>query len=123
MNCIAQETLDQIFPPERTNAFFDAIYGDVEEGAYDINLVCEKISTDRVNLAFELRRRQGKCLKCSLTYGLPTVFARHPLINATGIAKTVAEKLGWHPDVHWHLDATREISDDLHSVPFVIEKA
>ena len=30
--------LESVFPPERTEAFFDALFGGAEEGAYDIGL-------------------------------------------------------------------------------------
>ena len=31
-------TLATLFPPERSNEFFDALFGDADEGAYDIAL-------------------------------------------------------------------------------------
>ena len=32
----SQEFLTNLFPPERTNDFFEALFGDPEDGAYDI---------------------------------------------------------------------------------------
>ena len=32
------ERLAELFPPERTDAFFEALFGGAEEGAYDIRL-------------------------------------------------------------------------------------
>ena len=33
---LEQSFLESIFPAERTDAFFDALFGGAEEGAYDI---------------------------------------------------------------------------------------
>lgn len=119
--CPTRETLDQIFPPERSNAFFEALYGDADEGAYDIRLVCKNIQDKKANLAFELIRRPGKCLRCNLTYGLPEVFSRHPIINAKDVASQIAKELGWNGAINWSFGATQDINDDLSLVPFVVE--
>lgn len=118
---IDQEKLDAIFPPERTDEFFEALYGDVDEGPYDIRLVCNEIGEDYIALALDLARRPGKCLACNFTHGLPPVFSRHPLINAAGLARDAAAMLGWHGDVEWEFLPTREISDELHSVPLIVK--
>ena len=76
--------LESVFPPERTEAFFDALFGGAEEGAYDIVLVCRSEGEGKAELAFELHQRPGKCLACNLTYGLPQVFQRHPILNVAG---------------------------------------
>ena len=34
----SRENLEQVFPPERTAQFFEALFGDPEEGAYDIRM-------------------------------------------------------------------------------------
>ena len=122
MSCPDQKTLDQIFPPERTEAFFDALYGAAEDGAYDIRLVCEQATPDTAHMAFQLNRRPGKCLKCSLTYGLPEVFQKHPIIAMPDLATKIGKALGWSEDVKWELMATREIDDNQHRVPFLIRK-
>ena len=92
MATLDQAFLDEIFPAQRTDDFFDALFGGAEEGAYDIRLVCRNVTPVRAQLAFELRQRPGKCLVCNLTYGLPQVFQRHPVLNVAGVAKAVAEK-------------------------------
>lgn len=87
--------LKEIFPPERTDQFFEVLFGGAEEGAYDIVLTVRNETEDHVEMAYELHQRPGKCLVCSLTYGLSTVFRKHPVIDAAGTAAKVAEKMGW----------------------------
>ncbi len=123
MAYISQEILDGIFPASRTDDFFDALYGDAEDGAYDIRLVCENADANTASMAFELKRRPNQCLKCSLTYGLPQVFARHPVIDMEGTAQAVAKALGWEGHASWRLGATREMSDNLHTVPFTLTRS
>lgn len=123
MTCLAQEALDGIFPPDRADAFFDALYGGAEEGAYDIRLICENVTSEMAHMAFQLNRRQGKCLKCSLTYGLPQVFQRHPIIDMPGTAAAIAGALGWTSGISWTIGATMEMTDDQHLIPFTISKA
>ncbi len=118
-----QEMLDALLPAERSDAFFEALYGDIEEGAYTIKLCVQSVDDKHVNLAFELHQRPGKCLVCSLTYGLPQVFQRHPLINASNIAKEVAKALGWDAEsVKFELGRTQEHGQELHSIPFIISR-
>lgn len=123
MGCPEQKSLDVIFPPERADAFFDALYGGAEEGAYDIRLICNKVADNCAYLAFELKQRPGKCLRCSLTYGLPEVFKRHPLININGLAKQIGELLGWQGPVNWELGQTEEISPEEHIIPLKVSPA
>ncbi len=109
------------FPPERTDTFFDALFGDAEEGAYSIALRFVRAVGNTYEFAFDLHQRKGKCLVCNLTYGLPQVFARHPVLNVKGVAHTIAMALGHAPDAaKWELKATQEISTALHSIPFII---
>ena len=84
--------LESVFPPERTEAFFDALFGGAEEGAYDIVLVCRSEGEGKAELAFELHQRPGKCLACNLTYGLPQVFQRHPILWAGPATRSAG---GW----------------------------
>lgn len=114
--------IEEIFTPEKTDEFFDAIYGGAEEGVYTIVPVIKKLMPDMALLAFELRRRPGQCLKCSLTYGLPEVFRRHPLLNVAGLAREIAHKVGWN-NYSWELGETEEHGDDLHSIPFIVKRA
>lgn len=121
---LTQAALDAIFPAERTAAFFDALYGEAEEGAYDIRLLLREAEAGRVLLAYELRRRPGKCLVCSLTYGLPQVFQRHPVIDLAGTVKEVGRLMGWPPEsVQWTLGRTEEHDSALHRIPLEIRAA
>ena len=43
------ECLNDLFPIQRTNDFFDALFGDAEEGAYDIRLVAPRKLCDEVS--------------------------------------------------------------------------
>ncbi len=119
---LEQEFLDEIFPATRTEAFFDALFGGAEEGAYDIRLVPLGVSDKEARLAFELRQRPGKCLKCSLTYGLPQVFKRHPVLDVAGVARAVAGKLGWEGEAAWDLGATEEVDAETHVIPLRITR-
>ncbi len=118
---ISQEMLNTLMPAERSNEFFEALYGDAEEGAYDISLVARDIQEDSATLAFELRQRPGKCLVCSVTYGLPQVFQRHPLINTNKITQEVSKALGWEK-CSWELGRTEEHSAELHSITLFLKK-
>jgi hypothetical protein len=113
------EKLRTIFPSQRTDDFFEALFGDAEEGSYDIEL--GYVGANDAALDFELRlsQRPGKCLACNLTYGLPQVFARHPVINVNGIADAVAEAVG-SASASWQFGATREMSRELHVIPLTI---
>lgn len=116
------ETMGALFPPERSNAFFEALYGDVEEGAYDIGLEFKGKKQDgALEFAFALDQRPGKCLVCSLTHGLPNVFVRHPIIALKKLVQDIAGKLDADPDqVQWEVGATREVSRTRHEVPLLI---
>ena len=116
---LTQDFLDELLPPERSDQFFDALYGDVSEGAYDIRLEPVSISNTRIVLAFNLQRRPDKCLVCSLTYGLPKVFARHPLINIKGMIEKIKE--AGIPVRGWRLGETEESSTALHLIPLYID--
>ena len=113
---ITDDFLKDLFPPQRTDAFFDALFGGAEEGAYTIVLKTRTESETAVEVAMELHQRPGKCLMCSLTYGLPAVFKRHPIINAKGIASAIAEKMGW-ADYSWDIGQTHEEGPQLHWLP------
>lgn len=109
------------FPPERADDFFEALFGGAEDGAYDISLRFVDAQGDTYEFAFDLTQRPGKCLACNLTYGLPQVFSRHPILNVKGVAEAVAGTLGKDPAaVKWELRPTREHSAALHSIPFVV---
>lgn len=112
---------DKVFPAERTNAFFDALYGDCEDGAYDITLRFAGQKGESLRFNFELHQRPGACLACNLTYGLPQVFSRHPLINIKGVVEAIAQRLGKAPEkASWELLQTEECSAKLHIVPLMV---
>lgn len=46
------ECLNDLFPIQRTNDFFDALFGDAEEGAYDIRLVVDPRKATMANCIF-----------------------------------------------------------------------
>ena len=113
--------LQTVFPPERTLAFFEALYGEAEEGAYDIRLVFDGGDACELRFAFALHQRQGRCLVCNLTHGLPHVFERHPAIDLKNLVTVLASRAGWSlEDVWWRLGKTEETSSALHRVPLVI---
>lgn len=115
--------LGEMFPAERSNQFFEALYGDVEEGVYDISLEYEGYSAQdhTLHFLFKLTERPGKCLACHLTYGLPEVFARHPLIGVAELVKGIDRRLGALADCDaWRLEPTRTISRKIYGVPLTI---
>lgn len=117
------ESMEKIFSPDRSDRFFDALYGDAGEGAYDIRLEYKAHRPEERELLFEFRleQRPGKCLACNLTYGLPQVFSRHPIINVRGLVQEIDRLLNGNGKcADWRLGATREISRSLHAVPLII---
>lgn len=121
---LTQATLDALFPATRADEFFDALFGEAEDGAYDIRLALRKVEANAVSLDFELHQRPGKCLVCSLTYGLPQVFQRHPIINVAGLAERIGHLLGWPPQsAAWTLGRTQERNPALHCIPLEITRA
>ena len=118
----SQDRLDAIFPPERSDEFFDALFGDPDEGAYDIRLAFKEVRNDRLHFNLELHQRPGKCLACNVTYGLPKVFERHPIININGIVEQINALMNGHGRcAGWKLDKSKEISRQLHVVPLIVD--
>jgi hypothetical protein len=120
-----QETLLQLFPKSRSDEFFEALFGDASEGAYDICLEFASSPNPKTyNFELHLLQRPGKCLACNLTYGLPEVFSRHPGLNIKGLVAEIAVKLGLAAEqVSWKLGATKSISKALHIIPFLVSAA
>jgi len=117
----ASDVLKQLFPKDRSDQFFDALYGDAEEGAYDISLEFVGYRGNRLEFMLRLTQRPEKCITCSLTYGLPEVFTRHPIINIKGLVQNIEVLLdGRGRCVDWQLGSTREISNDVHVIPLDI---
>ncbi|MEJ2689942.1 MAG: pancreas/duodenum homeobox protein 1 [Deltaproteobacteria bacterium] len=120
------EVLEQLFPEGRANDFFEALFGDAAEGAYDIRLVYRGYDEPARTLAFalQLHQRPGKCLACNLTYGLPEVFSRHPLIDLSGLTKEIDNLLGELGSCAiWRLGTTEQVSSEMHRIPFLISLA
>ena len=118
-----QEKLHELFPAERTAQFFDALFGDVAEGAYDIRLEFKEHIPEQQMLQFELQlhERPGKCLACNLTSGLPEVFSRHPIINIQGLVEEIVQQLnGGTICKAWQLGSTKTVSKSLHVIPLNI---
>jgi hypothetical protein len=118
--------LQELFPPQRADDFFEALFGDASEGAYDISLSFmgydERSSTLNFNL--DLHERPGCCLVCNLTYGLPEVFSRHPVINVKGLVTDIEKKLDGKANcADWNLGTTVQKEKSLHSIPLNIQLA
>jgi len=125
MNTLADlftpKALQALFPQERTGEFFEALFGDAGDGAYDISLAYRGDSAKELSLEFLLRQRPGQCLVCSLTRGLPPVFSRHPIINVEGLLRDI-DKLaaGRFHCSGWRLGDTIQESEALHRIPLTI---
>ncbi len=116
------ETLQQLFPKERTNEFFDALFGDADEGAYNIELGYGGVNGNNLTMELKLIERPGCCLVCNLTQGLPQVFSRHPIINVSGIVSDVDTLLGDLASCKkWALGHTEQRQKALHIIPINIE--
>ena len=119
----SDEVLSELFPKERSNDFFEALFGDASEGAYDIKLRYHTYDKDTQNMQFnlDLHERPGCCLVCSLTYGLPQVFSRHPVINVKGVVSDIGKKLeGVATCTDWKLGTTMQQEKSRHSIPLII---
>lgn len=118
---LTKENLDNIFPKERADEFFDALFGDASEGAYDIELAYRECKDDTLIMDLLLKERPNFCLACNLTQGLPQVFSRHPIINVTGVVRDLDNLLG---DEYicgdWSLGYTEQFSQSLHAIPIKI---
>jgi hypothetical protein len=116
-----REKLASLFPPERSIAFFDALYGDADEAAFTIRLDFVNADAHRLHFQFRLEELPGKCLACNLTYGLPAVLARHPVINLQGLVSDIGQELGLPAHrLRWNLGQTITHSSDLHLIPVTI---
>lgn len=119
----SQEVLGRLMPAQRADQFFEALYGGIEDGAFDIRLAYKKFEPDQNRLIFELelRERPGKCLGCNLTYGLPPVLTRHPVLDLKGIVREIETLLnGQARCVSWSLGKTHPRSNTLHTIPLLV---
>lgn len=119
-NIFTPQALRELLPPQRTDDFFTALYGEASEGAYDIVLAFRGREGDRLVFELQLRRRPGRCLACNLTFGLPPVFRRHPVINLQGLVAEIGRRLGLEGGLAWELGRTREVSKQMHVIPLSI---
>jgi len=118
-----EDVLESIFPAERSDEFFEALFGDASEGAYDIRLRFHGYDKTSSTLLFhlDLHERPGRCLACNLTYGLPEVFARHPVIHIREVVREIEKRLGGQAAcAGWKLGATVQRNGKLHSIPLTI---
>lgn len=120
------EVLAELFPPQRTNDFFEALFGDAAEGAYDITFRYYGYDKNTRALQFnlDLHERPGCCLVCSLTHGLPEVFSRHPVINVKGLVSAIGKRLeGVAVCTEWKLGRTIQQEKSRHVIPLTITLA
>ncbi len=115
------ETLQRMFPKERSDEFFDALFGDASEGSYDIELAYGGVRGKELIMELKLHERPGCCLACNLTQGLPQVFSRHPIINVNGVVADVDTLLGDEASCkEWSLGYTEQRQKELHVIPVKI---
>jgi hypothetical protein len=122
-NIFSKEVLKDLLPPQRSDEFFEALYGDADEGAYDISLSFKNYDSEQKVLSFELQlyERPEQCLACNLTYGLPEVFSRHPLINIHGMVKKIEALLGGDAKcIDWELGRTQTPAANMHTIPLTV---
>jgi len=118
---LTPDVLQRIFPPRRADDFFEALYGDPREGAFDIELGLAGSSGERLDLEFRLRQRPGKCMACNLTYGLPRVFSKHPVIDLPGLMREISSLLPEGMKASdFKLGNTREVNSELHVIPLTL---
>ncbi len=123
-NLFTKEVLDKLLPPQLSDDFFEALYGDVEEGAYDISLSYNNYEPEKNILSFDLKlhERPEKCLSCNLTFGLPQVFSKHPILNIDGMVKKIDALLGDEAKCSgWQLGNTGTPSSTMHIIPLIIQ--
>jgi hypothetical protein len=114
----------KMLPPEKTDEFFEALFGDASEGSYDIELMFDGCDDKSLRFNIALHQRPGHCLACNLTQGLPQVFSRHPVIDVAGIVEQVDVLLEDKGHAgKWQLGFTQQRSQALHIIPLTIELA
>lgn len=115
------DALVQMFPKERSDEFFDALFGDASEGSYDIELAYGGTDGSKLIMELKLHERPGCCLACNLTQGLPQVFSRHPIINVKGVVEDVNTLLGDDATcTEWTLGYTEQREKAMHIIPINI---
>ncbi len=118
---LTKENLENIFPKSRTDDFFEALFGDADEGSYDIELAYRDCNGKTLIMELLLHERPNCCLACNLTQGLPQVFSRHPVININGIVRELDILIGdEYKCGEWSLGYTEQHSRSLHAIPIKI---
>ena len=118
------DALMKMFPKERSDDFFDALFGDASEGSYDIELAYAGTNGSNLIMELKLHERPGCCLACNLTQGLPQVFSRHPIINVKGVVEDVDKLLGDEANcTEWSLGYTEQREKAMHIIPINISLA
>ena len=118
---LSKEELSRIFPKDRSNEFFDALFGDASEGSYDIELGFRNVHNNTLTMDLLLHERPNCCLVCNLTQGLPQVFSRHPIINIEGVVREIDTLLGDEANCgEWSLGRTEQQQSNLHVIPVLI---
>ncbi len=118
---LTSKTLLKIFPKERTDEFFEALFGDANEGSYDIELAYRDVDDKNLTLELLLHERPNCCLACNLTQGLPQVFSRHPVIDVASIVRDIDNLIGDRGTCgEWSLGHTEQRSTSLHVIPIRI---
>ena len=118
---LTSEALLEIFPKERSNDFFEALFGDADEGSYDIELAFREADSSSLTLELLLHERSNCCLACNLTQGLPQVFSRHPVIGIGSIVGEIDKLIGDRGRCgEWSLGHTEQRSSSLHVIPIRI---
>lgn len=116
-----KEALIEIFPKERSNEFFDALFGDASEGSFDIELGYRGVQNNTLTMDILLHERPDCCLACNLTQGLPQVFSRHPVIDIKGVVREIDVLLGDTASCgEWKLGYTEQQQSTLHVIPLHI---
>ena len=116
-----QNALNKLFPDDRTDRFFLALYGDATEGAYDIGVEFKEYRENKLRFEFQLRQRPEKCLACSLTFGLPPILARHPIIDVEGLVQGINHLLdGQTKCTDWQLGMTQVVSGEFHVISLTL---
>jgi hypothetical protein len=122
-NLFTPEVLTELLPADRADRFFEALFGDSGEGAFDLGLSLKgyRLEEKKLHMEIRLKERPGKCLACNLTYGLPQVLSRHPVINMKGLVHGIEQTLGNRLKcTEWSLDHTRAVSRHLHVIPLTL---
>jgi len=116
------EACTGLMPADTADRFFDALFGDASEGSFDLGLHYRRGDNETLVFDILLHERPGHCLACNLTYGLPEVFSRHPVIDINGIVAKIDDLLGERGQTgDWKLGATTQQSQALHTIPLLIE--